>query len=201
MSKGSEIRISKLDAARRQLRTAITLWFTDGDPVSVHALAFAAYEIFHTVSKKRDPFRRDLLLDSDMIKDEYRRDWEKLVKKNVVFFKHADRDSDAVIDFDPTLNEFFILYATVGRQLCGESQSEEESHFGWWFHINRPELLTDRGREFVANHIPSDVAEYTRKMNKREFFEALRDARTLMQGRSPTTGRRFFLPTDTTATV
>jgi hypothetical protein len=34
-----------------------------------------------------------------------------------------------VIDFDPDLSEWFILYAIVARQLCGEDQSEEESLF------------------------------------------------------------------------
>jgi len=49
------IMISKLDAARRQLATAITLWFEDRDPVSIHTLVFAAYEIIHAVSKQRNP--------------------------------------------------------------------------------------------------------------------------------------------------
>ncbi|HXW39863.1 MAG TPA: hypothetical protein VEK75_01575 [Xanthobacteraceae bacterium] len=149
--KASVIRISKLDAARRQLRTAITLWFTDGDPVAVHALAFAAYEIFHTVSKKRDPYRRDLLLDSDMIKDEYRREWHDLVKKAAVFFKHADRDPEAILDFLVDSNDWFILYGIAGRQLCGESQSDEESDFMWWLSFHRPEMLTDAGRKMLAD--------------------------------------------------
>jgi hypothetical protein len=40
-----KIKISKLDAARRQLDTAIRLYFMEGDPVSVHTLAAAAFEI------------------------------------------------------------------------------------------------------------------------------------------------------------
>jgi hypothetical protein len=43
----TKITISKFDAARRQLNTAITLWFADGDPVAIHTLAYAAYEIIH----------------------------------------------------------------------------------------------------------------------------------------------------------
>jgi len=111
------ITIGKLEAAQRQLRTAITLWFDDGDAVSVHTLAFAAYEIFHAVSEHRDPYRRDLLFDTLLIKDEFRRDWNKLVRREANFFKHGDRDAEAVIDFDPDLSEWFILYAIVARQL------------------------------------------------------------------------------------
>jgi hypothetical protein len=58
------IKISKLAAARRQLATAIELWFIDGDPVAIHTLAFAAFEVIRTISKKRNPNRRKLLFDS-----------------------------------------------------------------------------------------------------------------------------------------
>jgi hypothetical protein len=53
------LRIGKLDAARRQLQTAIALWFDERDPVAIHTLSVAAYEIVHTISKQRDPHRRD----------------------------------------------------------------------------------------------------------------------------------------------
>lgn len=38
-------RITKLDAARRHLATAIMLWFTGGDTVSIYTLSHAAYEV------------------------------------------------------------------------------------------------------------------------------------------------------------
>ena len=88
------ITISKLDAARRQLRTAMTLWFGEGDPVSIHTLANAAYEVIHVISKKRNKYRHDLLFDSDLIKDEYRGEFNKLIKKPGNFFKHAKDDFD-----------------------------------------------------------------------------------------------------------
>jgi hypothetical protein len=100
----SVVSVSKLEAAQAQLRTAITLWFTEGDPISTHALAFAAYEVVHVFSKKRNPFRRDLLFDTDLIKDEYRNEFNKRVKRHAYFFKHADRTPDAVIDFNPEIN-------------------------------------------------------------------------------------------------
>jgi hypothetical protein len=48
-----KLSITKLDAARRQLETAITLWFHDADPVSVHTLAMAAHGILRALNKKR----------------------------------------------------------------------------------------------------------------------------------------------------
>ena len=53
--------ITKLDAARRQLETAIPLWFQDADPVSVHTLVMAADGIPRAFNKKRggQPMLRD----------------------------------------------------------------------------------------------------------------------------------------------
>jgi hypothetical protein len=185
-NKASVIRVSKLNAASRQLQMAITLWFTGGDPIAIHTLAVAAYEVLHTLSKKRDPNRRDLLFDSDHIKDEFRTDWIKLIKKHANFFKHADRDGDSVIEFDPEMNEWYIMYASVARALCGEPQSSEESTFLWWFQVHKPHLLTEKGRQMVADRIPIDNLEEIRTWPKRKFFEAMSEARRL-------SGRRFAI--------
>ncbi len=174
------IKISKLDAARRQLQTAITLWFNDGDPVSTHTLAFAAYEIVHTISKKRDPNRRDLVFDSLVIKDEYRKEYNIWVKRHANFFKHGDRDGEAVIEFQPLLSEQFILFAILGLELCGERKNEEESAFVWWLHIHQPDLLTDKGRKFLADHFPINGVDQLRAIPKNEFLKAFKMARTMV---------------------
>jgi hypothetical protein len=69
--------------ARRQLRTAIRLWFDDGDPVSIHTLAAAAYEILHTLARRKGA--EDLLFDAHLIKDEYRSIWVKALRSHAVF--------------------------------------------------------------------------------------------------------------------
>jgi hypothetical protein len=67
---GSEVlHLSKLDVARSQLQTAIHLWFHDGDPVSIHTLAYAAYEIIHFVSKKHNRTKQ-LIFDTLSVKEE-----------------------------------------------------------------------------------------------------------------------------------
>lgn len=173
------IKIGKLEAARRQLQTAISLWFSGGDSIAIHTLAFAAYEVIHAVSEKRDPNRRDLLFDTALIKDEYRRDWNQLIRREANFFKHADRDGDSVIDFNPQFAEWFIFFAILGRELCGEASTEEESAFMWWFQITRPHLLTEEGHKFIAKHLPADNVQELRTRSKSEFFEAFRHARFL----------------------
>ena len=40
-----KIKVNKLEAARRQIGTAIELWFSGGDPISIHTLIGAASQI------------------------------------------------------------------------------------------------------------------------------------------------------------
>jgi hypothetical protein len=181
----SAMRIGKLDAARRQLRTAITLWFNGGDPVSVHTLAFAAYEIIHAISEKRDPSRRDLLFDSALVKDEYRKEFNAMLKRHANFFKHANRDGDSVIDFNPELSKLFILFAITGRRLCGESASDEESAFLWWLQIHEADLLTEQGRKMIADRVPINDLHHIRLLPKHEFFKGLRDSFRLQREGHP----------------
>jgi hypothetical protein len=110
----AKINVTKLDAAKRQLRTAITLWFMEEDPVSVHTLIAAAHELTHSLFRKRG--FSGLLYDNKLIKEEYRAELAKRLKGFAAFFKHAQRDPDAEIEFDPTLNEGLLVFVTVGIQ-------------------------------------------------------------------------------------
>jgi hypothetical protein len=87
------------------------------------------------------------------------------------FFKHGDRDPEETLEFNPDLTEFFILYASYARRLCGAPQSDEETLFGWWVQINRPTVLTDEGRKFIGDRIPIDVPERFRSLPRRQFRE------------------------------
>lgn len=55
--------ISKLDAAQRQLDTAIDLWFRDRDGLAVFTLAYAGFRILFDVSRKTTSEGFDVALD------------------------------------------------------------------------------------------------------------------------------------------
>jgi hypothetical protein len=179
VAKPNVLTISKLDAARRQLQTAITLWFAGGDPVSIHTLAYAAYEIIHAVSKQRNPGRRDLLFDSALIKDQYRRQWAESIKKHANFFKHAQNDGNSIIEFKPAISEMFLFYSLYGMELCGERHNDEESAFIYWINIHRTDLLTDSGREKYEQSLPVETRNILKSIRKDEFLHYVKEARRL----------------------
>jgi hypothetical protein len=173
----TKITISKLEAAQRQLQTAIVLWFNGGDPVSIHALVYAAYEIIHAVSKRLNPNRRDLLFDSRVIKDQHRSEFNLLLKKHANFFKHGNRPQDEKIEFAPVASELFFIYSIVGLSTCRVPQTDNEAAFLMWLQIHNPDFLSDEGRKVLANTLSVEALQNITLLSKEEFFQVVLTAR------------------------
>jgi hypothetical protein len=159
-----KITITKFDAMRRQLRTGITLWFHDDDPVAVHTLVFAAHELLHHEYRKRG--FSDLLLDSKRIKPEFRQQWSVEIKKAANFFKHARYDIASTFDFVPFINDLYIMYSVVALKKMGFRLILEEEAFVQWVWINRPDLVN----EDAYNGVPMDAIENLRGIPKAAFL-------------------------------
>src|SRR2546429_3951359 len=102
--------LTKFDVARRQLETAITLWFHDGDTVSVHTLTMAAHEILRVINKSRGgpPMLGE---PAPQIREEYTDVYREVVIASSQFFKHSSRDADETHLFAPKVNQYIILEA------------------------------------------------------------------------------------------
>lgn len=142
MATSKNLKISKLDAAKRQLETVIRLYFASGDPVSIHTLTAAAYNIIRDVNKNRggDPlFAKDRFLNH--IKEGHENDVRILINAAENFFKHADRDHDSTIDFNPDQSEFLIFEGCIAyRELTGESPPLLRL-FEVWFIAQHPKYF------------------------------------------------------------
>jgi hypothetical protein len=167
------IKLTKLEVARRQLDTAIRLWFADGEPVSIHSLAYAAYEIIHVVSKIKNPNRQDLLFDSLQIADEIRGEFNHLMKKDANFFKHAKKDHSLETEFHPMLSDMFILFAIFGIELAGEKLNVSESAFMFWLYIHKAETLSAEGRKRFIEDISVDYLSSLKSIPKHDFLHMI----------------------------
>ena len=146
------------------------MWFMDTDPISTHTLAYAAYEVMHAVSKKRSPDRRWLLFDSKLIKDERRKQVNDALRRHANFFKHGDRDSDAIIVFDPALTESFLVFAIAAFESVGEPLCEEMSIFREWLRIQKPHALSDAESKRMVEFYGVEKLDYFQRMPKAAFF-------------------------------
>jgi hypothetical protein len=161
--------IDKLEAACRQLNTAISLWFNDGDAVSIHTLACSAHQIVHDVN--RHQAGRDLLYDSLIFKDEYRRQAINYLKQHYNFFKHADNNPVGTIEFDPIITELFIMFTSLGLELLGRGPDEVRGAFNIYYFLRNPHLLTEKGKARFINAVPEESRKQALSMPKQQFFQ------------------------------
>lgn len=175
MGETPTIRVSKLNAARRQLDCAIELWFAGKDEVSIHTLAAAAHQIVHDINKKKGG--RDLLLDSIVIKDEYRSEYIALIKRDMNFFKHADKDPEGITEFAPLQSVMFMLFSAAGLQELGENLNDVERAFFSWLTFHHPTWIRESYRKDLEQKIPVDGIDKIRRLSKHEFFEVFLRAR------------------------
>ena len=140
MTEHQKIQISKLDAARAQLETAIQLYFTNENEVAVHTLATAAHQVFHDVSKKRGgpPSIRGF----QFVRPGFEKEWRQTVTAEQNFFKHADRDPDEVLEFMPRKTlAFMIDGCQLYRSLATDWPPLFKLFTVWMAIIRKPELL------------------------------------------------------------
>ena len=160
------IQITKLDAALRQLRTAIILYFNSADIVSIHTLVAAAYNVLLDIRDHRnDEFT--MFKDANEIVDEYKEEFKKMLKKSENFFKHADNDPQSTLTYHPLTAELLLIDACDAYiRLTGE-EPDMVALFKGWHAILHPEYyvtgsprLTQIARYAKTQYKETDRLEY-----------------------------------------
>jgi hypothetical protein len=163
-----EFKISKLDAAKRQLETAIRLYFSNDDPVSIHMLAAAAYNVLHDVTKQRgaDPMiiKGHML---EMVKPEYKKMIIEKVNEAENFFKHADRDHEATLDFNPDMTDMRLIDACAQYSKLAGEEPPLFVIYRVWFTLKYPEafILVDELKKALEANATSIV-----QMGRSQYF-------------------------------
>jgi hypothetical protein len=135
--------VSKLEAAERQLKTAIRLFFAEGDSISIHTLVCSADGILTDLCKHRGKypgFMRDVEL---YIVDGYEQEWLRAVNKAQNFFKHADKDPDGIYEFPAELTPGMLVSAIQAYGNLTDQWFLEAKVFFGWFSIKNPKFLKD----------------------------------------------------------
>jgi len=167
------VKISKLDATRRQLVTAIRLYFANADSVSTHTLAAAAFEILRDLDA-HGPNTGTLFDHAERyIKPEYVDVFYKKLRKPQNFFKHADNDPEDILEFYPT-GAVAILWAAIEKyyELTKEEFLELVA-FRIWIIIRNPNILLSPYRDQVER---LDLASDFSVDMRQQFFEAFSTA-------------------------
>ena len=166
--KTSPVTFTKLDAARRQINTAVWLWFNGADAVSVHTLAAAAHRIILNLSGTAEtpplPFDPANLPAGVTA---------KMFAKAHTFLEPAPEDPDKVIQLDPIWTElylFVVISAYTEFAIDDDSYHPLMSALMLRVRICRPEV-------FRPNVLPGlnrgTNVERIKKLSKAEFLKQM----------------------------
>jgi hypothetical protein len=114
----------------------------------------------------------ELLYDSICFKDEFRGQAIRHLRRTYDFFRHADREPEATIDFDESHTEAFLLFSCYGLEALGVAPDVTREAMVIYFAVRHPELLTNAGRERIVNKLPIQTSEWLKTVPRERFFEA-----------------------------
>lgn len=159
-------KITKLEAAKRQLITAVDLFFLDGDPISIHTLTSASGQIVEDIlkSRKRPSLIEDVVLK--FVKDEKRDYVRKKLREPRNFFKHADKEPEGMLEFNPAANDSHLFVTCSSYSLLTGERIPQMVLFECWYLLQYPDLVLDE------NPFKKKILELhgDAKMSKREYY-------------------------------
>ncbi len=137
MDSNTSISLTKIDAARRQLRAAIRMWFTGEDEVAIYALAYAAHEVLHTLHIKAGG-KHGLVFDSPVLTEVGQKAIKKGIKDWGNFLKHSDKDPDGTIALKPQITEIVMLASALTLHTLTGQFGAEEAALHFWVATHAP---------------------------------------------------------------
>ena len=149
----AELRTNKLDAARRQTDAAIRMFFANEDPFAIYTIAAAAERILRDIAEKRgiSQWHEEV---KRLIRPGMEKKFWAASNKAANFLKHADSDSDEILEVEEEINDLAILSCCVYYTSLGFQATAEMRGFFSWHSIMYPELLLDShpAKNLVSGH-------------------------------------------------
>jgi hypothetical protein len=140
------IPITKIETVRRELETAIKLYFYQGDEVSVHVLTCAAHEILRQIGKASGT--SSIIFDARTapVAENLRAEVHAVLTDDYHFFKHAGSDPNETLHFNPAVTLYFLFDAVNAYCLLTKSMPDNFSILKSWVMIRRPDWFKGMDR-------------------------------------------------------
>ena len=136
----TEIKITKIEAAQRQIDAGIRMLFRNDDPVAIHTVAMAGFRILRDLAKKKGP--EYAIIDS-MIRPGKEIEFWGAANSFSNFFKHADHDSNDISSgFREEVNDVVLFIAAAYYKRLGYQATKEMMVIESWFMVLHPDVLS-----------------------------------------------------------
>ena len=164
------VKLTKLEAARRQIESAIWLWFVDDDHVSVHALAAAAHRLLVELAAVREkaawPYAGAYLP-------------EGLVEPRpvdtgdaVMFFKYAKKDES--YELSEQWTELYLFDAVMAYSSLADERGASAlmSTFVLRFGVQRQDLFVSDAFTLLERRVSKAFnLERLERLSKMDFLK------------------------------
>ncbi len=172
--------ITKLQAAETQAVEAIKLIFENRDPISIHTLVGASNTILNDLGKLSGAI--SVGKNSPAIKEQYRKEWREALARHQNFFKHADYDPEASIEFIPELSHYQLLDSIIIHQQIVQTYILTEFHiFFTWFSLKYPNSMNEPYKSQIANQANLNKA----KPDRLDLWKKALDSASFLSLSSP----------------
>lgn len=165
--------ITKLDAAHRQIRIAIRMYFADDDLVAIHTLTCAAREIYEKHCKAANSSRM-----FDLVQAEHPAHTEKALWSafNDVrnFLKHPDSNGDlnVTVELSDRINKLMLFCTCYDcAMLCAEQTPVEVNAYHLWFMATEPNFDSDWATGLAWYPGIRDMSAVEQRRAGRQFVE------------------------------
>lgn len=155
-----------MDAARRQLETALLLYFNSQDVLAIHTLASASYELL------KDLHGPGLIERSaeHYLDEATMAELRRFLRKPQNFLKHASRDPEATLEFSSRSTDLMLLEAAAKFVEVTGEHPHLLIAFEKWFFMHHPEFLTSPDHKAMIEKAARTIWPMTRLEFLRQFL-------------------------------
>jgi|GEM_PF-1187195 len=171
-------KVTKLDAAKREINAAIRMFFIEEDPIAIHAVVAGGLQVISDLASKEGvSVGIESILDT--IIEERRSEFRELMRHPQNFLKHAARENDEteVLEFNVESVEMFLILASQAFHTFTGRHTPETRVFTNWFLINNPGIIADGDPLIQLAQLKLDNGKELNKQQKSFFLGALNDFR------------------------
>lgn len=149
--KFERVTITRQQAARQEIDTAIELLLDGGSPVAIEVLTWAAVEMMRGIAKHQGVETFQAKMEAS-VRPEYLKEWREILKGHYNYFKHGDRDPERVAsEFMPEGITYPLFGACCDYQaIFGKLTLAMLVYIGWFF-ARHPGVLKQDKKDLSAS--------------------------------------------------
>lgn len=178
------IKVTKIEAAQRQIDAAIRMLFRNEDPVPIHTLVMAGFRILRDLASKSSESHMEASVAAIIKPGMESKLWGQFHSFSN-FLKHADKDPNKIFDdVQEEVNDIALLLASFYYQDLGQEFTPEMLALVAWYTAIRPKLLRSDTNELFREKVSmarSTLIGLDRKEQLKIGSEILRIAKSNIQ--------------------